>query len=88
VAFNEPALGGVAARMAVAVGSGRASTGLHALAVRLGLPTGLGELGMPEAGVADVAAEVATAPPPNPRPVDEACLRSLLRAAWRGDPPG
>lgn len=88
VGFNELVLGPLAARMAVAVGAGRASTGLHDLAVRMGLPTALGELGMPEAAIGEVAAEVAAAPPANPRPVDEAALRSLLRAAWEGDGPG
>jgi leucyl aminopeptidase len=38
--------------------------------------------------LAEVAAEVAAAPPANPRPVEEAALRSVLRAAWAGDPPG
>jgi maleylacetate reductase len=88
VAFNEPVLGSLAARMAVAVGSGRASTGVHDLAVRLGLTMALRDLGMPEAGIAEVAAEVAAAPPANPRPVEEDRLRSLLRAAWDGDGPG
>lgn len=87
VAFNEPALGALAARMAVAVGAGRASTGLHDLSVRLGLVTSLAELGMPESGIADVAAEVAADPPANPRPVDEPGLRALLGAAWEGDGP-
>jgi maleylacetate reductase len=87
VGFNEPVLGPLAARMAVAVGAGRASTGVHDLAGRLGLPLSLAELGMPEAGVDEVAAEVAAAPPANPRPVDEAALRSILRAAWEGDGP-
>ncbi|HEX3622798.1 MAG TPA: maleylacetate reductase [Acidimicrobiales bacterium] len=88
VAFNEPVLGPLAARMAVAVGAGRASTGVHDLAVRLGLVTSLGELGMPEEAVDAVAAEVAADPPPNPRPVDEGGLRCVLRAAWEGDGPG
>jgi maleylacetate reductase len=88
VAFNEPVLGSLAARMAVAVGAGRASTAVHALAVRMGLTMALGQLGMPEAAIDEVAAEVAGAPPENPRPVDEAALRSLLRAAWEGDGPG
>jgi maleylacetate reductase len=88
VAFNEPVLGAVAAKMAVAVGSGRASTGLHDLAVRLGLVMSLSELGMPEAAVEEVAAEVAADPPTNPRPVDDAGLRTVLRAAWEGDGPG
>ena len=87
VAFNEPALGPIAARMAVAVGAGRASTGLYELCLRMGLPPALSDLGMPEAAIDEVAAEVATSPPANPRSVDEAGLRAILRAAWRGDPP-
>ncbi|HJV08875.1 MAG TPA: maleylacetate reductase, partial [Acidimicrobiales bacterium] len=47
VAFNEPALGSLSARMAVAIGAGRASTGVYDLAVRMGLTMALGELGMP-----------------------------------------
>ena len=88
VAFNEPALGALAPRMAVAVGAGRASTGLYDLGGRLGLVMSLSELGMTEAGIDEVAAEVAANPPPNPRPVDAAVLRSLLQAAWEGDGPG
>ena len=87
VAFNEPALGGLAARMAVAVGTGRASTGVYDLAAQLGLTMALGQLGMPESAIDEVAAEVAAAPPANPRPVEEAMLRSLLRAAWEGEGP-
>lgn len=87
VGFNEPALGSLSARMAVAVGTGRASTGVYDLAVRLGLTMALGDLGMPESAIDEVAAEVAAAPPANPRPVEEAQLRSLLRAAWEGDGP-
>ena len=87
VGFNEAVLGALAARMAVAVGAGRASTGVHDLAVRMGLSMALSELGMPESGIAEVAAEVAADPPPNPRPVEVAGLRSLLRAAWEGDGP-
>jgi maleylacetate reductase len=87
VGFNEPALGPLAARMAVAVGAGRASTGVQELALRLGLEPSLRELGMPEEAIAEVAAEVAADPPANPRPVDEAALRFVLRAAWEGDGP-
>ena len=87
VAFNEPFLGALAARMAVAVGSGRASTGLYDLCARLGLPLALSELGMPGGAVDEVAAEVAADPPANPRPVDETGLRAVLRQAWGGDRP-
>ena len=87
VGFNEAVLGPMAAKMAIAVGSGRASTGVHDLAVRMGLCMSLSELGMPESAIAEVAAEVAANPPANPRPVEEAALRSLLHAAWEGDSP-
>ena len=88
VGFNEPLLGSLAARMAVAVGSGRASTGVYDLGVRMGLTMALCELGMPEAAIGEVASLVAAAPPANPRPVEEAQLRAVLRAAWEGDAPG
>jgi len=87
VGFNEPVLGSLSARMAVAVGTGRASTAVHDLASRMGLTMALGDLGMPESAIGEVATEVAAAPPQNPRPADEASLRSLLRAAWEGDGP-
>jgi maleylacetate reductase len=87
VGFNEHVLGPLAARMAVAVGAGRAASGVHDLAVRMGLEMALSELGMPESGIDEVDAEVDDDPPPNPRPVDEAALRHILRAAWEGDPP-
>ena len=88
VGFNEPVLGSLSARMAVAVGTGRASSAVQDLAVRMGLTMALGDLGMPKTAIDEVAAEVAAEPPANPRPVDEAALRSLLRAAWEGDGPG
>jgi maleylacetate reductase len=87
VGFNEPVMGSLAARMAVAVGTGRASTGVYDLAARMGLTMSLRDLGMPEAAIDAVAAEVAAAPPANPRPVEETRLRSLLRAAGEGDGP-
>jgi maleylacetate reductase len=87
VGFNEPVLGPLAAKMAVAVGSGRASTGVYDLATRMGLCMALSELGMPEAAIEEVAAEVAADPPANPRAIDEAALRSILRRAWEGDGP-
>ena len=88
VGFNEPVLGPLGARMAVAVGAGRASTGIHDLAARLGLPMSLAELGLAEEAIPRVAAEVVQEAPANPRPMDEAAVRSILRAAWEGDGPG
>jgi len=88
VAFNEPVLGPLAARMAVAVGAGRASTGLHELGIRLGLPMSLAALGLPESAIAPVAAEVMDRAPANPRPYDDAAVRRILQAAWECDMPG
>jgi len=88
VAFNESVLGPLAARMAVVVGAGRASTGLHDLASRLGLPMSLAELGLARYAIPEVAAEVMETPPSNPRPYDDAVVRSILGAAWEGDGPG
>ncbi|MDQ6726838.1 MAG: maleylacetate reductase [Actinomycetota bacterium] len=88
VAFNEAVLGPMAARMAVAVGAGRASTGLHELGARLGLPMSLAALGLPEEALAEVAAEVKALPPANPRPYDAAAVRAILQAAWECDLPG
>jgi len=60
---------------------------LHALSRRLGAPTSLRDIGMPEGGL-DRAAELAVQTPyPNPRPLDRAALRALLQRAWDGAPP-
>ena len=74
-------------RIAAAVGSGRASSGVFELAVKMGLPMALSELGMPESAIAEVAADVALDPPPNPRELNQAALAKILRAAWVGDVP-
>ena len=60
---------------------------LHALALRIGAPLALRDLGLAE-GDLDLAAEIATeAPYWNPRPVERDGIRALLAAAWAGDPP-
>lgn len=60
---------------------------LAGFAARLNAPTALRDLGMPEAGIARIAAEIAARAPANPRPLDRAALEALLRAAWAGTPP-
>jgi len=85
VAFNEPVLGPLGARMAVAVGAGRASTGLHELGTRLGLPMSLAGLGLADSTIPEVADEVMQEVPANPRPVDVDAIRTIVRAAWDGD---
>jgi len=89
VAFNAPAAPDAAARIAAALGSIDAVTGLLDLREELDAPRALREVGLraqdlPEA----VEAVLPAVPASNPRPVDAAALTRLLRAAWAGDPPG
>jgi maleylacetate reductase len=89
VAFNAPAAPDAAARIADAVGSIDALTGLLDLRDELAAPRALRDIGLraedlPEA----VEAVLPAVPADNPRPVDAAALTRLLRAAWAGDDPG
>ena len=89
VAFNAPAAPDAAARIAAALGSIDAVTGLLDLREELDAPRALRAVGLraqdlPEA----VEAVLPAVPASNPRPVDAAALTRLLRAAWAGDPPG
>jgi alcohol dehydrogenase class IV len=89
VAFNAPAAPDAAARIADALGSIDALTGVLDLRDELDAPRALGEIGLraedlPEA----VEAVLPAVPANNPRPVDAAALTRLLRAAWAGDDPG
>ncbi len=91
-AFNAPAAPEGMARVAAALG-GRADASaagglVHDLAVTIGAPTSLEEIGMPEDGLRETAeraaAEVGTT---NPRPVDAEAVFALLRDAWSGRRP-
>jgi maleylacetate reductase len=74
-------------RIARALGAATAAGGLFDLAVRLGAPTALKDIGMPEDGL-DRAADIAAANPyPNPRPLDRAAIRELLDNAYHGRRP-
>jgi alcohol dehydrogenase class IV len=92
-AFNTPAAPDAMAVVARALGAGddpaAAGPALHRLAVRIGAPTSLAELGMPAGGL-DAAAERAAheALAGNPRTATEADLRRLLQDAFEGRPPG
>ncbi len=48
-------------------------------------PTALRDLGMAESDIDRVVDEVFVRPYPNPRPLERAPLRALVRAAWNGD---
>lgn len=89
VAFNEGSVPQVAGRLADALGGGAsASEALAGLYARVGAPSALSEIGMPEDGIADAVARVlAVVPASNPRVVDEENLTRLLRGAWAGENP-
>lgn len=88
LAFNAPAAPLAAARIAQALGAADPVAGLRDLAARLGIPTGLRELGMREEHVNEIIVLVQHAvPADNPRPTDRAALHELLHAAWAGIPP-
>lgn len=67
--------------------TGRAATGLAALAQAIGAPASLAAIGMPKEGI-DRAADLAVQNPyPNPRPIEQQHVRALLDDAWHGRAP-
>ena len=86
-AFNAPAAPAAMARIAAALGSVDAASGLQALARGLGVPRSLQALGLPYAALDRAAREAVREPYWNPRPFGEADLRGLLERAWHGSPP-
>jgi alcohol dehydrogenase class IV len=88
LAFNAPAAPAALARLAQAFGAGDPVAALTGLVMRLGAPTALRELGMPEDGVGTVVEQVVSAVPSgNPRPVTPDAIRGLLTDAWAGETP-
>lgn len=85
LAFNAAAVPEAIERLRHSLGEDPAAA-LQALGRRIGAPTSLAELGMPEAGI-DRAADLAMANPYwNPRPLERAGVRALLARAWAGEP--
>ena len=86
-AYNSAAAPDAMRRIARALGAGSAPAGLHALAVKIGAPLTLAQIGMPAGGL-DRAADIAAANPyDNPRPIDRAGIRHLLDDAFHGRQP-
>jgi maleylacetate reductase len=72
---------------AEALGAESAPQGLYDLAVRIGAPVALKDIGMPAEGL-ERAAQLATQNPyANPRPVEYEGVLELLRNAWAGQRP-
>ena len=86
-AYNEGAAPGALGRVARALGGRDASAALFGLGRSFGTPAGLGELGMPEAGINDAVTQVMQDQYWNPRPPDRDALLGMLRRAWAGAEP-
>lgn len=87
LAYNSLVAAGAMTRIARALDARDAADGLHELGRELGVPSGLGEIGLREEDL-DRACEVAMSNPYwNPRPVEARPLRALLQRAWEGSRP-
>lgn len=87
LAYNRRAAPQAMLRIARALGGADAPTGVYDLAAELGAPLSLREIGMAQADI-DRMADIAVANPYwNPRPVEQAEVRALLRDAWEGRRP-
>lgn len=88
LSYNAPAIPKAMAQLAsVLPGSdGDATRGLNVLLDRLHVKRALRDFGMKEDDI-DRAAEIAVANQyPNPRPVEQARIRELIRRCWAGEP--
>jgi alcohol dehydrogenase class IV len=86
-AYNAAAAPLAMTRIARALGAADAPQGLFDLAARLGAPTALKDIGMPQDGL-DRAADLAVANPYwNPRPIERTAVRALLEEAYVGRRP-
>lgn len=95
LAYNTPAVPGVARRLAEALGAHVgpdedpayvAVEAFEQLRAAVDAPRALREIGLQESNLAEAAARaVQVIPPSNPRPVTEQSVRALLQAAWAGE---
>jgi len=90
VAFNEPAMPEVAARISRALDtSGSVASGLYELNEQIGAPVALKDIGMEGEDLDEAAALcLEKVPEDNPRRVDEAGMRTILEGAFHGVRPG
>jgi maleylacetate reductase len=83
-AYNAPAAPAAMVRAARALDAQDPARALWELAERIGAPTSLAQVGMDPGRIPEAARLVVETPPTNPRPVDEAAVDELLRAAHAG----
>ncbi len=82
--YNTPAAPQAVERIARALDVDDAAAGLQALAQRCGAPRSLGEIGMPEDGIAAAVQSAVANPYANPAPITAEGIEQLLRDAWAG----
>jgi maleylacetate reductase len=87
VGFNAAAAPEAMARIKRALAANDAARGLYDLNVRLGLPTGLQQLGLKENDIAKAAEVVAAVKITHPRPVTKTDLLDVIGQAYAGAPP-
>jgi alcohol dehydrogenase class IV len=88
VRYNAGAAGEAIRRVAMALETpDSAASGVYDLAVRVGAPMSLGELGFRAADIEPAARVAMEAPYPNPRPAEQAALVELLSDAHQGRRP-
>jgi len=87
IGFNASAAPAAMASIKRALGTSDAARGLFDLNVRLGLPTGLQQLGMREADIPKAVEIVSAVAIEHPRPVSKAELEDVIRQAFFGAPP-
>lgn len=89
VAYNAPAMPTVMERLgeALDVPAGGVPGALFDLAVAIGAPTSLAEIGMPEAGIEQAARRVVDEAAANVRPPDLVSIETFLRSAFGGRRP-
>lgn len=86
--YNRDAAPEAMKRIARALGTHDAATGLYELARSLHTPLALKDIGMPGGDQLERAAKLATENPYwNPRPVEYKALLELVQRAWAGVPP-
>lgn len=89
LAYNQPAAPQAVAALSRALGDAPdPARALWELAGQLGAPRSLRELGMAVDDISRVVEIALASPYANPRPLSREGIDRLLRAAWRGDPPG
>lgn len=87
VAYNAPAIPELMSRMGGALGADDVAGALFDLAVAIGAPTSLAEIGMPEDGIDEAARRVVAEAAANVRPPEEPAIRAMLAAAFAGTRP-